>query len=162
MVICRNNAPLFKLALNLLAERRSVNVAGSDVGPRIVATMRKLGPDSTSAEALGDLINEWLVKKLAYAQSTDNLHDMADCMRVFATWGANLGQAIAYAERLFSERGAIRLLTGHKSKGLEFDCVYHLDPWLLKDNEQDNNLKYVISTRSKDRLFEINSEAIYG
>lgn len=161
VIICRNNAPLFKLALSLLVERRSVNVAGSDVGPRIIATMRKLGSPATDQDGVQELISEWLVKRLENAQSPDNIHDLAECMRVFATWGANLGQAIAYAERLFGERGAIRLITGHKSKGLEFDVVYHLDPWLCKDHEQDLNLRYVISTRSKDRLYEINSEAIH-
>ncbi len=48
-------------------------------------------------------------------------------------------------------------MTGHKSKGLEFNTVYHLDPWLIGDDEQELNLKYVIGTRSADSYFEINS-----
>jgi len=60
----------------------------------------------------------------------------------------------------FAQTGTIQLLTGHKAKGLEFGDVYHLDPWLCKDSEQDRNLSYVISTRSQDRLTEVDSTGI--
>jgi superfamily I DNA/RNA helicase len=81
-------------------------------------------------------------------------------MKVFATFGATLGQAVSYAEHMFAQQGTIRLLTGHKAKGLEWDTVYHLDPWLIGDEEQELNLRYVITTRSKDKLFEVNSKDI--
>ena len=51
-------------------------------------------------------------------------------------------------------------MTGHKSKGLEFPDVYHLDPYLLSDTSQDRNLRYVISTRSSNNLTEIDSDRI--
>ncbi len=43
---------------------------------------------------------------------------------------------------------------------MEWDTVYHLDPWLCRDDEQDKNLRYVIQTRSADQAFEINSTDI--
>ena len=85
---------------------------------------------------------------------------MADCMKVFASHGSTLGTAIAYAEHLFAQKGTIRLMTGHKAKGLEFETVYFLDPWLCREDEQDLNLRYVIQTRSLNNLYEINSGAI--
>ena len=48
-------------------------------------------------------------------------------------------------------------MTGHKAKGLEFDNVFHLDPELIRSGDQEDNLRYVISTRSKDKFYEINS-----
>jgi ATP-dependent exoDNAse (exonuclease V) beta subunit len=82
-------------------------------------------------------------------------------MRVFATFGETLDQAIAYAEHLFKQQGSIRLLTGHKAKGLEWDIVYHLDPWLIKDNDdQELNLRYVIGTRAKQESYEIDGKRI--
>ena len=159
-VICRNNAPLFRFAMQCLARGRSVSLAGSDIGPKLINIMRKLGPESlTKAGALA-AIEDWLEAKLERESKT--AEDTAACMRVFAEQGGTLGQAIAYAEHLFKQTGKIHLTTGHKAKGLEWNTVFFLDPWLVRKNanEQDMNLDYVISTRSRDRLVEINSEAI--
>ena len=82
-------------------------------------------------------------------------------MRVFCEHDTTLSTMISYAEHLFKQQGTIRLLTGHKSKGLEFDNVYFLDPHLLNlDHDQDRNLRYVIQTRSQDQLTELDSETI--
>jgi len=53
-------------------------------------------------------------------------------------------------------------MTVYKAKGLEWANVIHLDPWLVRTNpsDQDRNLDYVISTRSSDRLTEIDSDNI--
>jgi DNA helicase II / ATP-dependent DNA helicase PcrA len=154
-IICRNNAPLFKLALHLLRAKRSVSVAGSDVGPKVVGIMKKLGDSDMSRESLVDAIYDWRAEKMM--KKSTSASDIADCMVVFASFGKTLGQAVTYAEHLFSQQGSIQLLTGHKAKGMEWDTVYHLDPWIINDEEQDLNLRYVITTRAKERLFEINS-----
>lgn len=157
-IICRNNAPLFRLALNLLAAGRSVSVSGSDIGPKIMGIMKHLGDTSTPREALLQSISQWLAEKLAKQSQT--AQDIADCMCVFAQFGKTLGQAIAYAEHLFAQKGSLRLLTGHKAKGLEWDTVYHLDPWLIGRSEQELNLLYVIQTRAKREYYEIESKEI--
>ncbi len=154
-IICRNNAPLFRTALHLLASRRSVCVAGSDIGPKLIATLKRLGPDDMTQDSLLSAIDDWLAEKLAKESKT--AQDTAECMKVFATFGATLSQAVSYAEHLFAQQGAIQLLTGHKAKGLEFPIVYHLDPWIIGVGEQELNLRYVIQTRSEDRYYEINS-----
>ena len=81
-------------------------------------------------------------------------------MRVFAEYGENLGSALTYADHLLKQSGRITLITGHKAKGLEWPTVYHLDPFLCKEDEQDRNLRYVIQTRSMDKYIEITSENI--
>lgn len=160
-ILSRNNAPLFRCALRLLSLGHSVHVAGSDVGPKLVALMKKLGPENLSQASVLSAINDWLAERLARESKT--AQDLAECMKVFASFGQSLGQAIRYAEHLFAQKGQIRLLTGHKAKGLEWDQVFHLDSWLVRKdltNEQDLNLDYVIGTRSRDRLVEIDSERI--
>lgn len=159
-ITCRNNAPLLRTAFNLLSSGRSISIAGSDIGPKIIAIMKKLGPeDLTKAQTL-DAIAEWESDKLAKESKT--AEDLAGCMRVFAEHGSDLGQAIAYAEHLFKQTGTILLTTIHKAKGLEWSDVYHLDPWLVRrhPNPQQRNLDYVCSTRSRDSLTEIDSDCI--
>lgn len=159
-IICRNNAPLFNAAFKLLSSGRSISVVGSDIGPKLVGIMKRLGPSELSRAQTLSAIDDWLTERLA--REAKNALDLAECMRVFASHGDSLGQAITYAEHLFKQTGSIRLLTGHKAKGLEFDEVIHLDPWLVRKQPslQDRNLDYVISTRSRDKLIEINSEDI--
>lgn len=159
-IICRNNAPLFRLAFGLLQCKRSVQIAGSEIGPRIIKLLQKLGPEDTSREALIGKIAEWKATKLESSNTPSTICDMAACMSVFASFGSTLGQAVAYAEHLFKQQGTIKLTTGHKAKGHEWDTVYHLDPWLLGDEEQELNLRYVITTRAAKELYEINSKDI--
>ena len=156
--ICRNNAPLYRLGFRLLSQGRSISIAGSDIGPKLIGLMRKLGPESLTRNQACSAVDAWLAERSARGSKTAD--DMAACMRIFIEHGQSLGQAISYAEHLFSQRGSIRMMTGHKAKGLEFDLVYFLDPWLCGDDEQDLNLRYVITTRSADRLYKIDSERI--
>ncbi len=157
-VICRNNAPLLRLAFRLISAGRSVTVVGSELGPRLVAIMKKLGTDSTTRKDLIDAIEQWREEKLLANSKSAN--DLADCMRVFADHGTTLSSAVSYAEHLFAQQGTIRLLTGHKSKGLEFENVYFLDPDLCDHREQDQNLRYVIQTRSMNILNSVDSSSI--
>lgn len=98
--------------------------------------------------------------KLAITNTPGFVEDMAACLSVIAGYGKTLGQAVAYANFIFKTQGTIKLLTGHKAKGLEWDVVYHLEPGLISDHEQDLNLRYVIQTRAKERAYEINMEDI--
>jgi superfamily I DNA/RNA helicase len=157
-IICRNNAPLLRIAFRLISAGRSVYVVGSELGPRLIAIMKKLGPDSMSRKDLIDAIEFWREQKLMANSKSAN--DLADCMRVFADHGATLSSAVSYAEHLFAQQGTIRLLTGHKSKGLEFPNVYWLDPSLCDNREQDRNLAYVITTRSENKLNMVDSSSI--
>jgi DNA helicase-2/ATP-dependent DNA helicase PcrA len=159
-IICRNNAPLLALGFHLLAAGRSISIAGSDIGPRLIGIMKKLGPENLTRQGVLEATADWEAEKLE--KESRSAPDMAACMRVFAEQGNTLAQAIAYAEHIFKQEGTILLTTGHKAKGLEWPNVIHLDPWLVRKekNEQDQNLDYVISTRSSDRLTEIDSEDI--
>ncbi len=159
-IICRNNAPLLSAAFRLLTSGHSISIAGSDIGPRLIGIMKKLGPETLQRSGVMESIAEWEADRLEKESRTAS--DMAACMRVFAKQGKDLRGAIAYAEHIFKQQGSILLTTGHKAKGLEWPNVIHLDPWLVRKNpsQQDNNIDYVVSTRSSVRLTEIESDQI--
>jgi hypothetical protein len=155
-IICRNNAPLFKLALNLLAVGRPCRVAGSDVGPKLVNTLKRLGDVSSNRSSVLSAISVWEESR----PEGKSASDMADCMRIFAQESRTLAEALARAEFVLRQDGPITLITGHKAKGLEWETVYHLDPWLINSGEQEDNLRYVIQTRAKEAYLEIDSRSL--
>lgn len=169
-IICRNNAPLFKLALSLIANSRGVQLVGADIGPALVKILRKLGPESMDQQSVFTAISRWESELLQKSKAKASISDRAECLRIFAGTGPNLGAAIAYAEHLFASNGPIQLLSGHKSKGLEFNIVYHLDPWRIpseyaktpEELEQELNIRYVILTRAKEAYYEIDLENIHA
>jgi superfamily I DNA/RNA helicase len=82
-------------------------------------------------------------------------------MRVFASHGANLGQALVYAKHLFAQEGKLVFTTGHKAKGREWDTVFIVDNHLLRSGEdQEDNLAYVMATRSANQLYYIDSRMV--
>lgn len=166
-IICRNNAPIFSLGLKLLRAGRAVTVRGMDVSKRLTKILRELGDLAMPREELLEHLARWRTVKLAEGKlSEESIEDRYACLRVFAETTTNLGEAIAHAERLFSSEGPIELLSGHKSKGLEWSSVFHLDPWRIPSPfskqgealEQELNLEYVITTRTKSELTLIDLE----
>jgi len=147
-IICRNNAPLLSMAFRLLGAGRSISIAGSEIGPRIIGIMKKLGPETLRRDGVLASIKEWEADRLEKESKTAS--DMAACMRIFALQGKDLSGAMAYAKHIFDQRGSILLTTGHKAKGLEWPNVIHLDPWLVRKEPtaQNKTLDYMISNRS--------------
>lgn len=161
-IICRNNAPLFSMAIKLLKNGRYPNIIGNDIGKFLVKVMKKFGKPDMESPLVFACIDEWVEQKLKKTRAAGKVHDQAACLRIFARQGETLGDAIAYAEHLFASQGPILLMTGHKAKGLEFDTVFFLDEQLINLEEtQERNLKYVIQTRSKKELFYVTSESFH-
>lgn len=157
-IICRNNAPLFKQAIRLIKAGRYPKLVGNDIGKNLLKIMNKFGkPDLPIAEAEKKL-ERWVRGRLKKARDPAPVEDQADCIRVFFDEAETLGDAVRKAEHLFSMSGPIELMTGHKSKGLEFEHVFFLDQDLCKDKGQDRNLKYVIQTRAKQSLTYVTTE----
>lgn len=162
-IICRNNAPLFNMAIKLLKNGRYPKIIGNDIGKYLVKTMKKFGKSDLPREKVRSEINRWAEEKAAKTRNPAKVWDQAACMNIFADQGATLGDALAYAEHIFNSQGSIELMTGHKSKGLEYDTVFILDRHLIRMDEdgQDKNLMYVCQTRAKQSLFYVESEAFH-
>jgi len=168
-IICRNNAPLFSCALCLIKSGRAIKLVGMDIGPGLVRVMKKLGPSTLTRRGIEDALESWLKREIPRAKRVETVYERYECLRVLACREdcRDLGQAIAFAEALFKQDGPIQLLSGHKAKGLEWNTVYHLDPWRIpskfakegtEEYEQELNVRYVIETRFKENLYLINLE----
>lgn len=175
-VLCRNNAPLISLAFQLIRAKRSVVILGRDIGKGLIALAKKIVPDSTTPiTQCVEKISEWQMRECQLAIANKKEHriaaitDRAECLIAVAEWGdvSNARELVEGLTKLFStQSGKITLATGHKSKGLEWDTVIHLDPWRIPSKyakeaaengnfsqlEQENNLQYVIETRTKREL----------
>ena len=166
-IICRNNAPLFSLAFALIRDGRGVKLPGLDIGPSLVKVLKSFGKESMSRVDAEVALAAWHLKMEAKSRNPGSLKDKRDCLQIFLEQGDTLGAAIAYAEHLFRQEGPVQLMSGHKSKGLEFDYVYHLDPWRIPsgfasteaEREQELNLQYVITTRAKLELHLVDADA---
>ena len=173
-IVCRNNAPLFAVALKLLRQRRHVKLIGMDIGSGLVRMLKRLGPLDMSHQQMVDAIDVWAMEQLRAEKNEETITEKAECLKVLcaplaAHW--TLYEAIANAEDLFKQNGPIQMLSGHKAKGLEWDTVFHLDPWRVPSRftregteewEQEQNVRYVIETRFKNELFLIDTEGFVG
>lgn len=159
-IICRNNAPLFALAIKLLKNGRHAEIGGNDVAVMITKLMRKFGGSDLSQMQVLDRIADWEEAQIAKnkRRAHNAIRDRAECMRIFARQGETLGDALAYAQHLIQLHSPLKLMTGHKSKGLEFEHVFFLNQKLVSDEGQDPNLRYVIQTRSKNTLTYVRLE----
>ena len=161
-VICRNNSPLFWLAFQLIKQGRGVKLIGADIGPQLVRVLKKFGDENTPQKVVFEKIEEWVKEQSKRVKSKTTLEDKAECLRIFASQGNTLYQIIFYAEKVLKQDGPIELMSGHKAKGLEYDIVFHLDPFRCRpregENDQENNVKYVIDTRAKKELHYIIKE----
>lgn len=168
-IICRNNAPLFAVAMKLIRAGRGVKLWGADIGAGMLKLMDKIAPNSITSAEFQTAIDSWMRNELTKLPETKHASvlDRAECLRVFAETGVTSEEAKAYAKLLFSAEGPINLMTGHKSKGLEFETVFFLDQHLIRTNPERNspdqlkqelNLRFVIMSRAQDSLFFVRSE----
>lgn len=160
-IICRNNAPLFSIAIKLIQHNKLPEIAGRDIAAPLLKLMKKLGSPSLVQQAALAAVDEWQEKELKRARDggATNIRDKAEIIRIMLRQTKTLGDASAYLEHLLQRDGRIYLMTGHKSKGLEFDRVWFLDQHLCNlKYGQDANIKYVVETRAKLNLNYVTSD----
>lgn len=172
-IICRNNAPLIKLAFKLMRQGRGIQMLGNDLGKsleRALDVSCKGLPSGTSFPQMKERIDKYFERELAKAKTDkrkESLQDRWDCVSFIAEGAGTLVAARRTCHSLFENPDAVvTLSSGHKAKGLEWDCVIHLDPWRVPSKyattpeaiRQEKNLRYVIETRPKHTLILANLE----
>lgn len=164
-IICRNNAPLFSMAIRMIEAGQLPELSGRDIAGPLKKILTNLGkPKDLQIQAIHAL-NSWRdnEKKRAREGAVGAIEDKFSCLLVILEKTKTLGDAIAYLEHLLTREGRVYLMTGHKSKGLEFDRVWFLDPGLCRiDRDQDANIKYVIETRAKEFLAYVSTTTFEG
>lgn len=185
MVICRNNSPLLSLAFKLIRAQIGVVMLGRDIEKGLLSLSKKILPeDDISVSNCVGLIRAWMEKESSLAQANDHpekisgITDRGECLLAVAESGcADSGELRHMLSKLFArETGQVELSSGHRAKGLECDVVVHLDPWRIPSKwareaakvgdhsqmEQENNLRYVIETRTKHTLINCSLEDFSG
>ncbi len=162
VILCRNNAPIFSMAIQLLLNNRFPEIVGNDITKALTKILSKLGNKEMPQADLHKKINEFEIMKLSKARphARGKIKDQCKCLRIFTNQAETLGGAIEYANHLMYHTGPIKLMTGHKSKGLEFNNVFILNRTLLnlQEGSQDRNLLYVMQTRAQENLTYITSD----
>jgi len=155
-ILCRNNAPILRLAVQALSSGLAPHFAGRDLFSEMTKTIRKISKKITSSEDLLTEIDKWEVKQRGVWKSVQAVQDRADCLRVMARSASTVSGVLAYIKSLSSRsEGSFTLSTCHKAKGMEWDEVFILHRALmnLRDPQsQDKNLLYVAQTRARDTL----------
>ena len=164
-IICRNNAPLLQCAMRLLRAGRRPEIRGNDITKGLLKMMKKIGdPYLTRDDAKGIFAATAKALRARYKNSPF-INDKIMCVEFFLDAEETLGLAIARAEHIMAMKGPLQLMTGHKSKGLEFEDVFFLDEHLInrdRGGPQEDNLRYVICTRAKENLTYVTSEGWRG
>lgn len=151
-VLCRNNRPLFSLALSALASGVPVTMRGKDFCEAILSLIAKAEGKTKEAKLLWLTRQEEREKQGKKKSLISLIEDRYECARLIVQSGAE--EKIL---RIFSdedELGRLPVLsTIHKAKGLEWEKVFLYRPDLIGSEGQENNLKYVGITRAQKDLY---------
>lgn len=159
VIICRNNAPLFSLAVHMLKEGRYAKLIGNDMAASVRTIMKTLGKDTTSPELALRRLHTWEAQEKTRKRNHAVIRDKVACVKIFLSQSQDLGGAKEVLSRLMLASGNISLMTGHKAKGLEFPHVYFYLPELInREDDQEANLYYVIQTRALKSLHYVNDD----
>lgn len=156
-VLCRNNAPLFRLAMLMLRNGYRPELAGNDLAKTLIKDMKALSGGKKSdpqmpQEAALRALAQWKKEKERRHRGAVWVTDKAEIMHMFLSAEPTLGRACARAEALFKSSGPVKLMTVHKAKGLEWPAVHILNEDLFRNEGQDPNLRYVAATRAKSTI----------
>ncbi len=186
-VICRHNAPLTLLAISLLQEGRDVSFPGGEELGRAAAMLEELlGKAAMKYE--GELVRIHVINAL-----NQKIHDVeeipsqerrradsaemerakiAKALMEGLPERAVASDVASLLNRMSSESpAAIKLLSVHRAKGLEWDSIYLLDHDLHLADEaklarmpvwlqaQERNCSFVATTRSRYAITMFTTEA---
>jgi DNA helicase-2/ATP-dependent DNA helicase PcrA len=178
VVLCRTNAPLIRLALDLMTQRLSVCLTGRDLEARLREGLEDLlpAPGTFQNDDVIERVRAWLAPRVAPVQTRaaegdraarrqlTDLHDLARCLRHLA-WGVSRrtgegtleGALALLAELCREDKGADVLLSSvHRAKGKEWPRVTVLYPEMMPmpqgDPEEERAVQFVAITRAQDTL----------
>src|SRR5690606_4981692 len=126
-IICRNNAPLMRLAFALIKARRPVKILGRDIGASLASLLTKIAgrgkdADSTPLEEMFAKVEAWAKAEAAKVQNSetklDIIADRKECLEVLldASGATTVKEACEFIRNLFTNQGESLVLTsGHRS-----------------------------------------------
>lgn len=179
MILCRIKAPLVSACLEFLSNGIPATILGADIAKALVAILEKLKTrkDYTFARLLDVLQsheNQQVARfmKRGDESAAENIRDQCEALRVVIERVNAPNEAVLSTEiqKLFSDHAngkIITLATVHKSKGLEAERVFLLQPDKFisfqmrasgEQGQQEKNLDYVARTRAVKELIYFTNE----
>lgn len=177
-VLCRNNGPLYSIALSCIATATPFNLNDQGWGNGIIRDLKKVSGNPTTQ----DLSESFIQKLLSHWTNNgdESLLDKAmDKLYAIASLAETTGaktvaalittiQSLLKKANESDKINPVLLSTVHKAKGLEFDTVFHLDSHLIpskfakteEDFAQEANIRYVLNSRARESLYFLTSPQI--
>jgi superfamily I DNA/RNA helicase len=169
MVLCRCTAPLIQECLGFIKQHRKANIIGRDMGAGLITTINKMKCTNISdlVDSLQTYFEVLVSKEMKQPEPNENrliaLADREECLMCFINNEICIEDVIKRIQQVFAPTTTgIILATVHKSKGLEADRVFILEPEKAKmphpmakkpwQIEQEYNLLYVAITRAISEL----------
>jgi len=140
-ILCRNTAPLINMAFCILKTGMACKVLGRDIGQGLVRLIRKM--DASNIEELEGALEAYKereIRKLitkGKEELASVIEDRVGTITIFIDQlsedARTIDHLIDWVGRLFSDNdsGILTLSTVHKAKGLEWERVFILDPFLM-------------------------------
>lgn len=145
-VLCRNNGPLLQLALQLLEKGHPFRFTGKGFASSIGKLWEQAGENLARARTIA---NGRAQKARRYGGDPAPFIETYTMLETIYNIDSSVDPVV---DRLLASKFGVTLSTGHKAKGLEWRDVVFYQPELLGEGEQETNLRYVIETRTLDRL----------
>ena len=188
MVICRNNAPLAKLYIDLLKKNIPCHIKGKEIETQLIemvnnTNQEKLNIDLENEGVFAYLYNDLVNLKYqiqTYEKCSEKMAiqmpqfkhklDLIETLKALSDDCNTASELVSKIKNTFSDetQNGISLSTIHKAKGLESDNVHILSWSLFKTNtkhmtkeweiNQEKNLQYVALTRAKKTLHFIEND----
>lgn len=178
MVLCRNTVPIVSLCIKYLSMGKKAHIIGSDIGLSLINMIKK-AERKTEEFIMQNVFNRLYKERDKMIKKIMENHDfsMAEAMEephvvnydekilaidVIADGETNPISVVEKIQKIFKkgDKKGITLSTIHKSKGLESERVFILQPELMPskravldwEKTQEQNLIYVAYTRAKTTL----------
>lgn len=174
-VVSRVNAPLLRVALDVMLQKKPVRIVGRQIGDALVKLVGKVhrgvAPISDFLESLQDYRAEAVErlgssKERSAKSKLEKLLDQVEALEFLASGlrdaggSPDTGALVMKIRMFFSEQDpkrCVTLSTVHAVKGLEADRVFILRDTLYvygmrKGESEERNIEYVAVTRAKKEL----------
>jgi DNA helicase-2/ATP-dependent DNA helicase PcrA len=177
-VLCRNNAPLIRLALGLLVSGRTVEVAGQDIGKGLISLTKRITKKNLLADEFMDRLDQWKEREIAkHPKRKSRIMDKHSALVALTRHHKDLKGVQKHLADLYPNQddkyrtpAEVQLSTIHRAKGREWPRVLFLDPQLIPSKYskspaellQEDNLAYVGVTRAQEELIYCPSTSIEG
>lgn len=162
-VIARTNAWAVRACLALIKANQKATVLGRDIGKALIKRIHDVYPPNEGGKRWTTVLvrklkahldkERMFLEQMGRFEAIRSRTDEVDAITALCEGHEYVEDVEERISRTFSEgraQGRIVCMTAHKSKGLEADTVFIMDPSF--DQSPHANIDYVAMTRAKRRL----------